>query len=92
MQSLLVLDYPSTRLAIRCCFHIMSLEKLTDIYPKYVYKQKENLPKSLAFLQCMTTNFSRRRHDIFEVTEPILNKSRFLLINPPTISGAEVTR
>ena len=44
-------------------------------FQSYLCKQKENSSKFLAFLQCMTTSFSRRRYDLFERMEPMLNES-----------------
>ena len=47
---------------------------------RYLAIQKENLSKFLVFLQCMTTNFTRRRYDVFDLIQPFLtNLSRFPL-------------
>ena len=43
---------------------------------RYIDLQKGNSFGLLAFLQCTTTNPSRRRYDIFGLNEPILNDSK----------------
>ena len=54
------------------CFRTTSLDGLINIIFRYIRKQKENSLKFLVSLPCMTTNFSRRRYDVFDLTEPFL--------------------
>ena len=51
----------------------ISIQTSQSYIQRYITIQKENWLKFLVFLQCTTTNFFRRRYDIFELTDLIRN-------------------
>ena len=67
----------------------MSPDGLTSCIQRYIGERKENLFKFLAFLQCMTTNFSHRRYDVSAVAEPILILWSFSFLRNPSINSGE---
>ena len=55
---------------VRISISYISIQTCQSFIQRYITIQKENWFEFLVFLQCMTTNFSRRRCDVFMITKP----------------------